>query len=501
MEKLILRSVMYGADKIPDTWFEKVPGGFYKKKEEEEAKARDQAKRDSKKSGKDGSGGGSRPSNSDSRNGGGGRSRRYSTGEDDKRPSDPPRRRDGERQRQRESYDGQDQDDGHYSGDDRRRRRNHGSTRQRRRSFDDDREYSHGNGPPPPRDNRRDERRMNDGAPYPERDTGPSSRARSNLHDSAVGAAALTGASMGLAEGASRPYDDHAASGPQSGSEGRKGVAGGYVPYAHIYGGPASQAQREPYSTTPPQSSAGSAQPTERSRQGHQVAPPPSHYHQNPYALDTAAAAAGYRSQDSGYDSRHDHRHDDRYNSRDERSSTYSDSPLPRRGHSRRDNDSPTHDSRAEDDRSTRPDRRQGTEGSKRAKSQGGGESRGKYRTCKTRADFDGIEDSWEVPPARTAAVRDEAVTGALIADKPEARDRYVPAGYQADYRNETSSPSNATPTMKPVDPRKPLGAQMGGDSGSGTGGSSRRRDGDRAQRQYGGDGAHGKRSSGYYSD
>ncbi|KAK1058104.1 hypothetical protein LTR74_013633 [Friedmanniomyces endolithicus] len=453
MEKLILRSVMYGADKIPDTWFEKVPGGFYRMKEDQ-AKARDQAKRDSKKSGKDGSG--SRPSTSDSRNGGGGRSRRYSTGEDDKRSSDPPRRRDGERQRQRESYDGQDQDDGHYSGDDRRRRRNHGSTRNRRRSFDDDREYSQGAGPPPPRDNRRDERRMNDGAPYPERGSAPSPRAHSNLHDSAVGAAALTGATMGLADGASHPYDDSTASAPPSASAGRKGVAGGYVPYANIYGAPAKQTQREPYSTTPSQSSAGPAQPSERSRQGHQVAPPPSHYHQNPYALDTAAAAAGYRSQDSGYDSRHDHRHNDHYNSRDERSPTYSISPPPQRGYSRRDDDSPTHDPRAEDDRSAR-DRRQGTEGSKRAKSQGGGESR--------------------------------------------ARDRYVPAGYQADYRNETSSPSNATPTMKPVDPRKPLGAQMGGDSGSGSGGSSRRRDDDRAQRQYGGDGAHGKRPSGYYSD
>ncbi|KAK0936624.1 hypothetical protein LTR29_011775 [Friedmanniomyces endolithicus] len=453
MEKLILRSVMYGADKIPDTWFEKVPGGFYRTKEDQ-AKAREQAKRDSKKTGKDGSG--SRPSTSDSRDGGGGRSRRYSTGEDDKRSSDPPRRRDGDRQRQRESYDGQDQDDGHYSGDDRRRRRNHGSTRNRRRSFDDDREYSHGNGPPPPRDNRRDERRMNDGASYPERDSGPSSRAHPSLHDSAVGAAALTGATMGLADGASHPYDDPAASAPQSTLAGGKGIAGGYVPYANIYGAPASQAQREPYSATPPQSSAGPAQSSERSRAGHQVAPPPSRYHQNPYALDTAAAAAGYRSQDSGYDSRHDHRHNDRYSSRDERSPTYSNSPPPQRGYSRRDDDSPTYDPRVEDDRSAR-DRRQGTEGLKRAKSQGGGESR--------------------------------------------ARDRYVPAGYQADYRNGTSSSSNATPTMKPVDPRKPLGAQMGGDSGSGSGGSSRRRDDDRAQRQYGGDGAHEKRSSGYYSD
>ena len=33
MEKLVLRGIMYGADKIPDSWFEKVPGGFYKEKD------------------------------------------------------------------------------------------------------------------------------------------------------------------------------------------------------------------------------------------------------------------------------------------------------------------------------------------------------------------------------------------------------------------------------------------------------------------------------------
>lgn len=34
MEKLVLRGVMYGADKIPDTWFEKVPGNYYKSKQQ-----------------------------------------------------------------------------------------------------------------------------------------------------------------------------------------------------------------------------------------------------------------------------------------------------------------------------------------------------------------------------------------------------------------------------------------------------------------------------------
>lgn len=30
MEKLVLRGIMYGADKIPDTWFDRVPGNYYK---------------------------------------------------------------------------------------------------------------------------------------------------------------------------------------------------------------------------------------------------------------------------------------------------------------------------------------------------------------------------------------------------------------------------------------------------------------------------------------
>ncbi|KAF2722158.1 hypothetical protein K431DRAFT_302766 [Polychaeton citri CBS 116435] len=33
MEKLVLRGIMYGADKIPDSWFEAVPGGFYRPKD------------------------------------------------------------------------------------------------------------------------------------------------------------------------------------------------------------------------------------------------------------------------------------------------------------------------------------------------------------------------------------------------------------------------------------------------------------------------------------
>ncbi|KAI7338898.1 hypothetical protein KC315_g1544 [Hortaea werneckii] len=77
MEKLILRSIMYGADKIPDSWFDKVPGGFYKAKDSTQKKASD------KEAGKYGT----RPRTSSGSSGANGsgrtseRSRRYSTGD------------------------------------------------------------------------------------------------------------------------------------------------------------------------------------------------------------------------------------------------------------------------------------------------------------------------------------------------------------------------------------------------------------------------------------
>jgi hypothetical protein len=34
MEKLVLRGILWGADKVPDAWFEKIPGGYYKPKQD-----------------------------------------------------------------------------------------------------------------------------------------------------------------------------------------------------------------------------------------------------------------------------------------------------------------------------------------------------------------------------------------------------------------------------------------------------------------------------------
>ena len=399
----MLRSVMYGADKIPDSWFDKVPGGFYKTKDgkthavKDKDKDKDKSKRDSDNA--------SRRSTSDSRKSGGDRSRRYSTGEalrdqkdgrqdDGSRSRLQTRPRDRDRDRpQRSSYDGMEDDDedgAYYSGDDRHRRRKHGSTRQpRRRSFEDDRGYpqmmSGGLGSPPPRD----ERRMNDqfGQAPPVAPMAPM-----------MGAAAMTGARIGLESEARRAYDGPISPPPpqtsQPAGNGKPSIASGYVPYAHIYGAPAQQT-REPRRVTPPQSSNdGYERPT-----GHRAG----RHHQNP---DTQYSSAGAR--DSGYGSgrSYDHRGDDRYMGYDERGRPYPMSPP---------NDySPTSDNR-DSRQSTRE--REPEDRVRRSKSQGGN------------------------------------------------RNRYVPPEYA-----DTVSPTSATSPMMPVDPRKPLNAQMGGSGGGGSG-------------------------------
>ncbi|KAK3074687.1 hypothetical protein LTR53_002694 [Teratosphaeriaceae sp. CCFEE 6253] len=450
MEKLILRSVMYGADKIPDSWFEKVPGGFYKTKEGK-AVSKEKAKRDSKESR-------SRPTTSDGRKSD--RSRRHSAGDGPRDPPPPPRnneraddghrserRREGDRP-QRESYDGMEEDDGYYSGDDRRRRRNHGSTR-RRRSFEDVRRWQDGSGrPPPPRPHQRDERRMDDGiAARQEHDYEAEPR---SPYAPAMAAAAVTGAGIGMRSAAQHPYDSSPAS-PTSeaarpGSNGRDGAASPYVPYAHIYGKPAPQQPQAAPRTTPPQSHAGSSQPHGSDRPGHIVAPPPGHYQQDPYAQGTSGG--GHYAQDSGYGSgrSHDRRYDERYDAYDDAGRPYERPPQGQYGGGAdRDDQDPSHD-----DYDSRPSTRDcpPPDNLHRSKSQGG---RG-------------------------------------------GRERYAPAE-PYDSPVSTGPPASG---MRPVDPRKPLYAQMGGGSGGGGGELGRNagsRDDDRERR------AEGRRASGYYSD
>ncbi|KAK4548135.1 hypothetical protein LTR36_010004 [Oleoguttula mirabilis] len=422
---------MYGADKIPDSWFEKVPGGFYKKKELEK-KNKDE---------RDKYGSGRRPSTNGSGSGrtNGGRDRRRSTGEATHRPSpeedfyNERDRGDGRRRRPRDrnSYDGVEDDQ--HSGDDRHRRRNHGSSRRQRSVDDSERRYNDGHGGPP-RDDRYDDRRTNGRPPYPQSDFVPPQSPLNPYAPAAAGAAAVGVTGTGrVLHPQSTPVSPTVQK-PQPATNGKTGIANGYVPYADIYGHPNS-----------PQSSNGSVQHSAANRAA-SPAPPPRGYHQNPYAQQapTAAAAgagaaytghAGPYPNGDGFDPRYDRerydsRYDDHYKGYDEDSRPYSRSP-PRHGRSRRDY-SPSYDSHQDEgkerDRQARSGRRNDNPNDMhRTKSQG---ARGKSRRSEV--------GKAAVPIATGAAA------GALDADVFEARERYLPPGQ---------------PGM--IDPRKPLNAQL----------------------------------------
>ncbi|KAI7533779.1 hypothetical protein KC331_g12892 [Hortaea werneckii] len=268
MEKLILRSIMYGADKIPDSWFDKVPGGFYKAKDSAQKKA--SGKEAEKYGARPRTGSGSSGANSSSRTNE--RSRRYSTGDPirgaaplDGYEGDDGYRSEGmRRQRRKErassSYDRADEDS--YSGDDRRSfRRDHDRVRRRRSFSQEDRygDYHRHVHPvqseyvapqrPPPADG--PESARSTFSPVPP----PSSNASFNV------------------------------------APGVPGAPPGYVPYADIYGRGANIAhdrhQNFAPPSGPPQSSNGSANRTwDQGRQPYSppVSPPHAGYRQDPYA-------------------------------------------------------------------------------------------------------------------------------------------------------------------------------------------------------------------------
>ncbi|KAF2763820.1 hypothetical protein EJ03DRAFT_356314 [Teratosphaeria nubilosa] len=480
---------MYGAGKIPDTWFDKVPGGFYKSKDGKTVKV----------TSKDGSGLGTTGS------GASGKNRRRSTGErrrgdsayDDYYDGDgnhkSARRRGGG---VRDSYDGG-VDDDYYSGDDRRRRRNHSSTR-RRKSVDDDRYgYDDGFG----REQRYDSV-YGDAQQLGARPTYPASQGQpySNQYSHTAAKAAGGAAAAGMNSLRSPPFphtqpNSASLASPPPSSAGRSGLANGYVPYSNIYGQPQGQQQSlsQQFSPPPSESHLGSVQPTPYN----QMAPPvaPQQFHQNPNAQGAAAVAGaamqeqnGYfydRGYDRGYNPRYDERyqepayeprHDDRYRY-DDQGRPY-DSHSPRRHRSRRRDRSPSYDSYDREDRKPRPQRRE--DDTRRIKSAGG--TRGKsMQRIKEQIDksFDTSQKGLgyglvgalaggfagnglgkgPIPTAIGAAL------GGGLANAFEARERYVPPGYQP-------APVYPSPPVT-VDPRRPLNAQLMG--------RGRDRDADRA--------------------
>jgi hypothetical protein len=239
MEKLILRGVMYGADKIPDSWFEKVPGGFYKQKERERQQHDKDEKRHSQSNRRDKS---RRRRHSDEYED---RRRRYD--EDADRGDRPGYATDRRRrhERSRSSYDGGDDYDSEVPERDRRR--------SRRRTYGDNDRYGYDDG-----HSRPNGARHSYAPEFP-----PSSGHRpSQFPDPYVNSAskrasaAAAAASAGTAAAIAQQTQRHATvasppvvpvAAPIPGS-----VPISYVPYANIYGAGMADPQGAPQTFSPP---------------------------------------------------------------------------------------------------------------------------------------------------------------------------------------------------------------------------------------------------------
>ncbi|RMY91388.1 hypothetical protein D0861_03123 [Hortaea werneckii] len=277
MEKPILRSIMYGADKIPDSWFDKVPGGFYKAKDSTQKKASDEeaekyGTRPRTSSGSSGANGSGRTSE---------RSRRYSTGDPlrgaaplDGYEGDDGYRSEGMRKQRRKerassSYDRADEDS--YSGDDRRSSRREHDRMRRRRSVSHEDRYgdSHGHAHPV---------QSEYVAPQRPPVADGSASARSTFSP-------VPPPSSNCSSNFAPPGIPH--------------TAPGYVPYADVYGSPMNTAQAQHqhsgFPSGSPQSSNGSTNPTYN--QGRQfysppVSPPHAGYRQDLYAQSHSSFVA-----------------------------------------------------------------------------------------------------------------------------------------------------------------------------------------------------------------
>ncbi|KAM0724216.1 hypothetical protein Q7P37_000098 [Cladosporium fusiforme] len=260
MEKLVLRGIMYGADKIPDKWFERVPGGYFKEKEQERRDHRNDEKRRSKREKS--------------------HCRRYSDEFEDRkarydddeyyeydrhaRPTDRRRRH----VRSRSSYDGSNDFDPSHAD------KNHRNAARRRTYHEDDNRYANED-----EFSRRGSSRRSygpNGRPYDAPPIGGlnspdnlSSNFKTNSIDSrnaAAAAAASAGTAAALSQQAQRSPIPPAA--PVVAP-----IITGYVPYANIYGTSATQspATCQAYPPPPPVSVASSIQPNSLN----QVSPPP----------------------------------------------------------------------------------------------------------------------------------------------------------------------------------------------------------------------------------
>lgn len=309
---------MWGADKIPDHIFERIPGGYYKAKADavkQDDKSEDMKQR--KHSRRRHSEGDDRRGRRDRDDADGGRDSRQSyDGGDDDENSDNFDSINNRPRRQRSRVD-------LYRNDDKRRSRSHRNGEPR---VDGGFSYHDGVVVPPP---------TNFDEALPPR--GPPSSVPSSSQYPSTPYSPTPNGSIHSQQGQAAH---------RSTSTLRGGLATGYVPYADIYGGPTYQA--------PPPSDVGSVQPNEMN----QVAPPVARqpYQQNPFAQEAPLGAQPAYLPDPYYNARrYDDQYDDRQSRRDDgfndrrheedESATereYSRSP-PRRRHSTRDGRSRPH--------------------------------------------------------------------------------------------------------------------------------------------------------------
>lgn len=268
---------MYGVDKVPDSWFDKIPGGFYKDPTiEEKAKPH-------------GCSGKEDPREHWRRETEGQRNRHSSrTGQkkDKHRAhSNEPRDR-----RSRRSYDGG-ADDERKRDDDRDR---HRGDHRRRRHSSDHHGSSHNDDRHRRQHDEREHRRVNDGPPYPDYDRNRNnSDRRPNKFDSDPRAVPgptppkpqyprTNGSSSKAATWSSQPS-------PRS--QPQEQASDVYIPYANIYGRPPPKPQQQ--SSLPSAASRGRSQPSLQQRNS-PFAPtsPQGHYQQNRFAQEAPTAAA-----------------------------------------------------------------------------------------------------------------------------------------------------------------------------------------------------------------
>ena len=220
MEKLVLRGIMYGADKIPDKWFEKVPGGFYKGQQDKQGE-KDDKRRDRRERSR-------RRRHSDEYEE---RRPRYEDSYDGDRTARAPERRRGDAQRS--SYDG---GDNYESADEERQRR-----RARRSTIGDADRYGH-NDDFSRRDSTRRRYAPNDRPyePSPHESQDSTQYTDHYLNQGAKrNSAAAAAAGAGTAAAMTYQSQRHVSSAPPVVPVAfpmQTPVGPGYIPYSNIYG-------------------------------------------------------------------------------------------------------------------------------------------------------------------------------------------------------------------------------------------------------------------------